>query len=90
MATKKKTEIENIPEEVFSPENLEEKLPEEISIEEPIFIPDIPAQMDDSIPETLKGESEKEFLTRLLNIQHEGGFGRHLDAIIYDRIKTLK
>ena len=44
---------------------------------------------DESIPELPKGETEVDFLQRILNIQHIGGFGRHLDDIIYDRIKFL-
>ncbi len=35
-------------------------------------------------------ESEKEFLQRILFIQHTGGFGRHLDTMINERIKLLK
>jgi hypothetical protein len=42
-----------------------------------------------SIPQEPKGETEIEFLYRILSIQENGGFGRHLDKIIYDRIKSL-
>lgn len=35
-------------------------------------------------------ETEKEFLKRILLIQHIGGFGRHLDAMINERIKLLE
>ena len=35
-------------------------------------------------------ESEHAFLTRLLGYQHEGGFGKHLDAMIYGRMKSLE
>ncbi len=34
--------------------------------------------------------SEVLFLKRILHIQHEGGFGRHLDDIINERINELK
>lgn len=60
-----------------------------------IFIPDIPAQIietikeDTSVPEQPIGETEIQFLERILRIQEEGGFGRHLNGIIYDRIKSL-
>lgn len=38
----------------------------------------------------IKPESnEVLFLRRLLHIQHSGGFGKHLDDIIYERIKEL-
>lgn len=42
-----------------------------------------------SIPQEPKGETEIEFLQRILFIQEQGGFGRHLDRLIYDRIKSL-
>jgi hypothetical protein len=58
-----------------------------------VHVPDIPAQMSDeqefSLIKTLHKESEAEFLTRILHIQHEGGFGRHLDEIIKERINSL-
>jgi len=66
------------------------------SVEIPkIFIPDIPAQIieekkeDISVPESPKGESEIEFLKRILFIQENGGFGMHLHPMIKERIKTL-
>jgi hypothetical protein len=41
-------------------------------------------------PEEQKAESDEVFfLRRILYIQHSGGFGRHLDEIIYERIKSL-
>jgi hypothetical protein len=30
------------------------------------------------------------FLRRILNIQYSGGFGRHLDDLLNERIKQLK
>ena len=90
MATKKKIE-DTQEEQVFDAENLTEKLPEETFVDKSsIYIPDIPAQMiDNSKPEEPSGETETEFLLRILNIQYEGGFGRHLDRIITERIKSL-
>jgi len=35
-------------------------------------------------------ETEIQFLERLLHIQHSGGWGKHLDAVINERIKLLK
>ncbi len=35
-------------------------------------------------------ETEIEFLKRILNIQESGGFGRHLDKVINERIKLLQ
>ena len=35
-------------------------------------------------------ENEYDFLKRILQFQHTGGFGKHLDAMIYGRMKTLK
>jgi hypothetical protein len=37
----------------------------------------------------IKKETEKEFLLRLIHIQHNGGFGKHLDNIINERINSL-
>jgi hypothetical protein len=60
-----------------------------------IYIPDIPAQMveekklDLYVPEQPKVETEIEFLQRILFIQENGGFGRHLNGIINERIKSL-
>ena len=55
--------------------------------ENPKFIPDVPAQMEEQKEEVR--ETEVEFLQRLLHIQHTGGFGRHLDEVIGERIKYL-
>lgn len=62
---------------------------EEPILEKPVYIPDIPAQMIEQDISN-KTETEVDFLLRLLKIQHQGGWGRHLDDIINDRIKTLK
>lgn len=64
---------------------------------EPVYVPDVPAQMIEEPKEEKKVTPKKEvsekdevlFLKRILHIQHSGGFGRHLDDIIYDRIKEL-
>jgi hypothetical protein len=82
-----KEPIIEVTEEVTEP-IIEEEMPK-------IFIPDIPAQIlepkkeDISVPEQPKGETEIHFLQRILMIQENGGFGRHLNGIIYDRIKSL-
>lgn len=73
----------------------EREIHDEILRIKPTYIPDIPAQMiepikeDLSVPEQPKGETEIEFLRRILHKQHEGGFGRQLDDMINDRIKSL-
>lgn len=67
----------------------------------PIFIPDIPAQLEDAVTATVNAEiniqvAEKPdtdeilFLRKILQIQEEGCFGRHLNTLINDRIKELK
>lgn len=95
MAKGKKEKVEEIQEEIIETTNeetiVEEKVEEVVESEIPkIYIPDIPAQMiDSSIPEQPKGETEIDFLQRILSIQEEGGFGRHLNGIIYERIKSL-
>jgi hypothetical protein len=72
------------------------------SEQEYVYIPDIPAQMDEVNPDNksttanaeikmvVKKSDEVEFLERILNIQEQGGFGRHLHDLIYERIKSLK
>ncbi len=70
-------------------ENKEEEIIPETQVSEVINIPDIPAQMDNSVPDEPKGETEIEFLYRILHIQEDGGFGRHLNGIINERIKSL-
>jgi len=82
-----KEQIIEVTEEVTEP-IVEEEMPK-------IFIPDIPAQMveekkqDLSVPEQPKGETEIQFLQRILHKQEEGGFGRHLNPMIIERIKSL-
>lgn len=74
-----------------------ENITEQQGIETPVSTPDIPAQMEEQLPiaQVVYAIEEKEsdeilFLRRILHIQHTGGFGRHLDDIIYERIKELK
>ncbi len=74
-----------------------ENITEQPGIETPVSTPDIPAQMEEQLPiaQVVYPIEEKEsdeilFLRRILHIQHTGGFGRHLDDIIYERIKELK
>lgn len=99
MAKAKKEKV--VEEEIFE-EQPTERLPEEIvfevplvdvmeqeGVKHPVFIPDFPAQMDNSVPEQPKGETEIQFLQRILYIQENGGFGRHLDKLINDRIKSI-
>lgn len=91
--------------EQFKEENKEETLPEETVSEQPIYVPDIPAQMEEKIPDnvtktvaveisvevTSKADTpEILFLRKILQIQEEGCFGRHLNQLIYDRIKELQ
>lgn len=69
----------------------------ELDVKEPIpkiYIPDIPAQIVTEEPLKLqvsepKKETEIQFLYKILQIQENGGFGRHLDRLILDRIKSL-
>lgn len=93
MATKKKLLTES-PEEIEVNDDKENEtlteIQEDQTKDEYVSIPDIPAQLDVSVPEEPKGETEVQFLQRILNKQHQGGFGRHLDDMINDRIKSLK
>ena len=61
-----------------------------------IFVPDIPAQ--EEVKKVVKEEevivsnkpiTEIEFLKYILHKQHTGGFGRHLDELINERIKSI-
>lgn len=69
--------VENTEPETVVEEPVKEEMPK-------IYIPDIPAQMVEPVAET-----EVEFLYRILMIQEEGGFGRHLHPLIKERIKSL-
>lgn len=66
------------------------------------YIPDMPCQMMgliNNLKNTNMNEQKKEIkedseevklLKKILYIQHNGGWGRHLDQIIYDRLKLLE
>jgi hypothetical protein len=64
---------------------------------ESVVVPDVIEPIVEEPKEEKKAAIKKEvtekdevlFLKRILHIQHSGGFGRHLDDIIYDRIKEL-
>jgi len=70
----------------------------------PIFIPEIPAQIIEKPVIVKAGEGKANdvfitekpdtdeviFLKQILHIQEVGGFGRHLHEFIKDRIKSLK
>jgi len=61
-----------------------EDMPQEAAY---IYIPDTPMQQEVvEIPES----DEILFLRRILFIQNDGGFGRHLNGIINERINSLK
>lgn len=93
--------VKSIEEEIKEPiiEVTEETTKPIIEAEIPkIYVPDIPAQMieqieekkqDLPVPEQPTGETEIQFLQKILIIQEEGGFGRHLNGVIYERIKSL-
>lgn len=68
---------------------------------ENIYIPDVPAQMEEELQSVQILEDKVEvveevqsdeisFLKRLLDIQHSGGWGKHLDGVINERINELK
>lgn len=68
---------------------------------EDTFIPDVPAQMEEELQSVQIVEDKVEvieevesseilFLKKLLEIQHNGGWGRHLDGVINERINELK
>lgn len=66
-----------------------ESVPEEV-VETAISKPEV-KEVTDSIPVvTPTKETELQFLERILHKQHGGGFGRHLDDMINERIKSLK
>lgn len=95
-ASRKKTEeeitepiVETIEETEISTETKQETIKEE-----PIFVPDIPAQVVEEVkvvePVVNSGiESETEFLIRLMNYQNNGGWGRHLNPMIKERIELI-
>lgn len=83
--------VETIEETEISPETEQETIKEE-----PIFVPDIPAQVVEEVkvvevePVVNSGiESETEFLIRLMNYQNNGGWGRHLNPMIKERIELI-
>lgn len=82
----KKTETSN-PEvketEKFGEEN--NGVIEPITEEKGVFIPDIPAQLEEE-----KESDEILFLRNLLAIQDNGGWGKHLHPVILERINYLK
>ena len=89
---KKKDEVVEEQPEVTNAETTDTTTTEETDVvetveEQPekeyVYVPDVPAQMVTETAEIL-------FLRKILKIQHEGCFGRHLDTIINDRIKELK
>ena len=101
MAKVKKTITENITEE---PPSVTLDEVQEIT-QEPeqkyISIPDIPAQMEETVEineqsanqvynEPKPDTDEVLFLKQILEIQEQGGFGKHLHDLIYDRIKSLQ
>ena len=68
---------------------------------EDTFIPDVPAQMEGELQSIQIVEDKVEifeevesdeilFLKRLLFIQNSGGWGKHLDGVINERINELK
>lgn len=71
-------------------------------IDTPVYVPEIPIQIiEDNVTATVsagfslqvKTEPETDeilFLRKILKIQSEGCFGRHLDKLINDKIKDLK
>lgn len=100
MAKAKKEKIEYF---IDESKGIEVKLSEDgvLPLKECIYIPDIPAQMEK--PQTvtttasnvvinteISDTDEIVFLRRILQIQQEGCFGKHLDQLIYQRIKQLK
>jgi len=93
-----KAKKEKVVEDEIKEEQPTEILPEEVpfeapisdvmeqgGIKNPVYIPDIPAQMI----EQPKKETEIEFLERILYKQEDGGFGRHLHPMIKERIKLI-
>jgi len=102
MATKKKQVAQTAQEPIDGlaeiVEHKEDEHPEQETVVEEeiskIYIPDIPAQIVTEEPLKLqvsepKKETEIQFLYKILQIQENGGFGRHLDRLILDRIKSL-
>lgn len=70
---------------------------------EDTFVPDVPAQMEElqsvqivedkvEVVEVIEKAESSEilFLKKILEIQHNGGWGKHLDGVINERINELK
>lgn len=88
---KKKTELntegQEAVEQTFVPD-----IPAQMEEQQEEIIPE--EELAEAVPEPLPVEAavssdEKTFLLRILQIQEEGGFGKHLHDIIYERIKQL-
>lgn len=90
--------IESIAEEVVPVK--EETLPEEVVFDVPVteILPEETISQGQTISQTVQASevwgaspaNEIEFLKKILQIQQEGCFGRHLDAMINERIKILQ
>lgn len=81
------TEIEIPKSEAIEKGLIQEDIPKK-------YIPDAPAQMLTEEPlklqsEGIIAETEVEFLLKILQIQEDGGFGRHLNKVIHERIKLI-
>lgn len=94
MATAKKTTNETVESIVTENEQSAEITPEEIpATEEPaIEEKPKPTKKDKAVEEAavIPESSEILFLRHLMNIQHSGGWGKHLDHVINERIKELQ
>lgn len=57
-----------------------------------VIIPDEHITIEETVVKEaeIKENDEILFLRSVLQKQHDGGFGRHLDEMIYNRIKELK
>lgn len=81
-------------EEVVNLEPATETPLAEVVVEEALASMPVNEELVEKVVEEVVSEKEKtltetEFLQRILQIQREGGFGRHLDALIADRIKEI-
>lgn len=70
---------ESVPQETLEVEVLQEEVVEEVAT------PIVEELIETSEPKL----TETEFLQKILFIQKDGGFGRHLDAMIAERIKEI-
>lgn len=88
--TTEETVVNDITETLSEPETTTTEPVTEV-VEEPIYVPEVPAQIEEHTSNIEVTETDEIlFLRSILDKQRSGGFGRHLDGMINERINFLK